>query len=930
MEKLNKDIFFMLKKNQHGPYVIATSKDGQEIFNIEEWLIEDEWLTLRESDKDILNFINKSNKKELFNDWDNLWGNNSGFSLDETKNDAMHTESYLVDDSHLVSLLLNSDNFVDEFFEPIKYVKDNNTISLNIIETESASMLKSTLLLNGQYSDFLLIDDEYALIDSTIYELNIENTSLYSLENLKTEFPTKELEQFLSIFFTFFKNIEITCLNLNLEFCTKKSLLPEIIIEKISMDNSLFIKVLISSSSMNYQFLKDNNITKTATINPLESKIIVSEIDTSLLFDAVQEISKSISKYQKNLKIKNGYYIDNDNLIILQEKLAKEFIGKELLKLASKYKVSGTEKLKKYNIKAVKPKIIGTFKHNIDFLEGDVEIEIEGDKFSILDILSTYKTESYIVLSNGTNALINHKYIEKLERIFKDEDKKKLKISFFDLPIIEDLIDEKIYKEEFSQTYDFFNGMNNLKDYSPVFPNVNATLREYQEYGFKWLSYLVDNNLGGCLADDMGLGKTLQAITLLSKIHLIANKPSLVIMPKSLIFNWESEINRFNPRLKVGIYYGNNRDLSVFNNSDVVLTTYGTIRNDIEKFQDLNLESIILDESQNIKNINAQTTKAIMTLNSKYRIALSGTPIENNLTELYSLFRFLNPSMFGSLEEFNNIYANPIQRDNDKTVIEELRKKIYPFILRRVKKEVLKDLPEKIEQTLYVEMNKDHKNYYNERRSYYFNMINTQIKEQGLGKSQFYILKALNELRQLTSCPESKNEDIISSKRIVLINNVIDAVANGHKVLIFTNYIKSIENICEDLEKQGIKYLSMTGSTKDRQSLVDKFQNDPKYKVFVMTLKTGGVGLNLTSADTIFIYDPWWNKTVENQAIDRAYRIGQNKTVLSYKLILKDSIEEKILKLQEIKNELLENLISEDNSSVKFLTEKDIQFILSE
>lgn len=930
MEKLNKDIYFMLKKNQHGPYVIATSKDGQEISNIEEWLVEDEWLTLSESDKNILNFINKSNKKELFSDWNDIWGDNSFEFSEEIKDEPFHNENYLTEDSHLVSLLLASSNFVDEYFQPISYIDSSNTVSLNIIETNSAEMLKSILLLNDQYSDFVLIEDEYALIDSTIYKLDIKNNSLYSLENLKSEFPTRELEQFLSIFFTYFQFIEITCLNLSLEFSSKKALLPEIIIEKISMDNSLFIKVLISVSSMNYQFLKDNNITKTAVINTLENKVIISEIDTSLLNEAVQEIIKSLTKYQKLLKIKSAYFLDENNLIILQEKLAKEFIGKELLKLASKYKVSGTEKLKKYNIKAVKPKIIGTFKHNIDFLEGDVEIEIEGEKFSIVDILSTFKTESYIVLSDGTNALINHKYIEKLERIFKDDDKKKLKISFFDLPIIEELIDEKIYKEEFSQTYDFFNGMNNLKEYSPVFPKINATLREYQEYGFKWLSYLIDNNLGGCLADDMGLGKTLQAITLLSKIHLTATRPSLVIMPKSLVFNWENEIKRFNPILKTGIYYGNNRDLSVFDNSDIVLTTYGTIRNDIEKFQDLSFESVILDESQNIKNINAQTTKAIMTLNSKYRIALSGTPIENNLTELYSLFRFLNPTMFGSLEEFNTIYANPIQRDNDKMVIEELRKKIYPFILRRIKKEVLKDLPEKIEQTLFIEMNKEHKNYYNERRSYYFNMINTQIKEQGLGKSQFYILKALNELRQLTSCPEGKNEDIVSSKRVVLINNVTDAVANGHKVLIFTNYIRSIENICEDLEREGIKYLSMTGSTKDRQSLVDKFQNDSKYKVFVMTLKTGGVGLNLTAADTIFIYDPWWNKTVENQAIDRAYRIGQNKTVLSYKLILKDSIEEKILKLQEIKNELLENLISEDNSSVKFLTEKDIQFILSE
>lgn len=227
-------------------------------------------------------------------------------------------------------------------------------------------------------------------------------------------------------------------------------------------------------------------------------------------------------------------------------------------------------------------------------------------------------------------------------------------------------------------------------------------------------------------------------------------------------------------------------------------------------------------------------------------------------------------------------------------------------------------------------MNSEQKKLYEERRMYYYNMVHSQIKENGIGKTQFFILQALNELRQITSCPESRSHGVTSSKREVLINNIVEAVENGHKVLVFTNYINSITNICEDLEKNGIKYLSMSGSTKDRQLLVDKFQKDSKYKVFVMTLKTGGVGLNLTAADTIFIYDPWWNKTVENQAIDRAYRLGQDRTVFSYKLILKDTIEEKILQLQESKIKLLDNLISEDSATLKTLTEKDIEFILGE
>ncbi|MGL4402768.1 MAG: DEAD/DEAH box helicase, partial [Fusobacteriaceae bacterium] len=812
----------------------------------------------------------------------------------------------------------------------VKFSQLNNHISLVIQECPNEQEKYSAyFLLNGIHTDITFIENDYAFRDGKFYKLDINNPSLYDLESFVTTFKQGGLEHYLTIFNCSFENIEVNCLDYTVEIGERRKVTPQLVIEKISLDRSLYLKILVSASNMDYRFLREHNVNSVTVVNPMEKKIIVSQLDTGNLETIVTDLTKALTKYKKNVKIKNSYYLDEDNLLIIQENLAKEFIGKELLNLANRYKVIGTEKLKSYNIRAVKPKIVGSFKHSIDFLEGEVDIEIEGEKFSIKDILNTYKTDSYVVLSDGTNALINHKYIEKLERIFqKGDSEKSVKISFFDMPIIEDLIDEKIYSDTFKGNRDFFSGINNISDYQPNFPDIKATLREYQVYGYKWLSYLFDNNLGCCLADDMGLGKTLQAITLLSSVHLDCKGTSLVVMPKSLIYNWENEIKKFNPALRANIYYGPNRDLGIIPKSDVVITTYGTVRNDIEKLRNYNFKLIILDESQNIKNINAQTTKAIMLLNAQNRLALSGTPIENNLTELYSLFRFLNPSMFGTLEEFNHYYGNPIQKENDKEAIQELRKKIYPFILRRIKKDVLKDLPEKIEQTVYIEMNKDHRKLYNERRNYYYNMVNSSIKEQGIGKSQFFIFQALNELRMLTSCPEAKNPEVMSSKREMLINNISDAVSNGHKVLVFTNYINSIENICLDLKKHNIKHLSMTGATKNRQELVDRFQNDSSYKVFVMTLKTGGVGLNLTSADTIFIYDPWWNKTVENQAVDRAYRLGQDRTVFSYKLILKDSIEEKILKLQEVKSELLDNLISADNTSVKTLSEEDIKFIL--
>ncbi len=902
------NIYFMLKIDERGVYVLPVDKNGEMLESID---VDEE---AEDTTSQILTYIKGIKEDSFFIDWENEY-----------------EEAYLNEHPDLIEYLIDNPKFVNESMEPLKWAKRENTLALIIKEKENgATALTTELLLNGSINDFLIINEDLILADNVFYIIDMESNDFHTLKELVGTIDESGLENFLTLTIKYFKNIEIEYKDYKVVQGEKCVPSPQIVIEKISHDNSLYLQITLMVSGMHYDFLKEHEIDKVAIVNNLEKKISICDVDISRISEAVEDVIKLLVKNQKNLKVRASYYLDESNLIIMQEKLAKEFIMQDLLQLASKYRVVGTDKLRKYNIKAVKPKVIGKFSHSIDFLEGEIELEIEGEKFSILDVLSSYKKDSYIMLSDGTSALINKKYIEKLERLFKDNDKKKVKLSFFDLPLVEELIEDKIFSEEMNRTRDFFKGINNIKDYNIEPPKVKAKLREYQEYGYKWLSYLIDNNLGGCLADDMGLGKTLQAISVLTRLHEKKGTKSLVIMPKSLIYNWESEIKKFSPKLKVGIYYGNFRNRDIIKKSSVILTTYGTIRNDIEIIRDYDFDVVILDESQNIKNVNAQTTKAIMLLNAKHRIALSGTPIENNLSELYSLFRFLNPSMFGTMEEFNNFYAIPIQKENDQEAIEELKKKVYPFILRRIKKEVLKDLPDKIEKTMYIEMNPEQKKLYEERRNYYYNMVHSQIKENGIGKTQFFILQALNELRQITSCPEAKSVGVTSSKREVLINNILDAVENGHKVLVFTNYINSIKNICEDLDKYGVKYLSMSGSTKDRQLLVDKFQKDSKYKVFVMTLKTGGVGLNLTAADTIFIYDPWWNKTVENQAIDRAYRLGQDRTVFSYKLILKDTIEEKILQLQESKIKLLDNLISEDSSTLKTLSEKDIEFILGE
>ncbi|WP_324284247.1 DEAD/DEAH box helicase [Fusobacterium polymorphum] len=881
------------------------------------------YLALYDSEKNLISSYSNLNQNDINNYIENLENEKEFFiSWEEEK-----SSDYLKLDEKLISYLLGQDNFVNADFEIIEkkevenlalFIRNNKEIEdrLDIyIEINDNLLMKNNIVGNYIYSQ------------GTFYKVDIEEDTQFPLSDLFQKIDKYELESYATLILKNYKNIDLKYEDYETVLSEERNAIPQIIIEKISFDNSLYIKINSIISTMDYEFFTKNKIETVLIVNELEKKLEISKINLENLSSDMFEIVKVLTKLQKSIGLKSSYYIDNENFIILNEELAKEFVKKELLQLTGKYSIIGTDRLRKYNIKAVRPKLSGKFSYNLDYFEGEVEVEIEGEKFSIQQLLNKYKKDEYIVLSDGTNALINREYIEKLQRVFKEEDGNKIKVSFFDMPIVQDMIDEKAFENDFMGSKDFFEGINELPKEEVEYPKLNATLRDYQKYGYKWLKYLTDNNLGACLADDMGLGKTLQAIALLSNLHEEKKKKSMVIMPKSLIYNWENEIKKFAPKLKVGVYYGINRDFSSLKKVDVILTTYGTIRNDIENLLEHKFDLLILDESQNIKNINSQTTKAVLLLNAKKRVALSGTPIENNLLELYSLFRFLNPEMFGSVQRFTNSYILPIQKYSDTSTIEELKKKIYPFLLRRVKKEVLEDLPDKIEKLVYVDMNDEHRRFYEERRKYYYSLLEKNTSSQG-NFDKFFVLQAINELRHIVSSPELETKKIISSKKEVLIENVIEAIENNHKVLVFVNYLSSIESICDSLKENKIKYLKMTGQTKDRQNLVDKFQNDSRYKVFVMTLKTGGVGLNLVSADTIFIYDPWWNTTVENQAIDRAYRLGQDKTVFAYKMIMRNTIEEKILKLQEIKNKLLDDLISEDNLSTKNLSKNDIEFIL--
>ncbi len=459
-------------------------------------------------------------------------------------------------------------------------------------------------------------------------------------------------------------------------------------------------------------------------------------------------------------------------------------------------------------------------------------------------------------------------------------------------------------------------------------PTLTAELRPYQRAGLGWLEFLRTTGLGGCLADDMGLGKTVQTLALLEGLRASGiTSPSLVVAPRSLLFNWTAEAKRFAPQLRVMEHHGSERGKNVFDGFDLVLTTYATMRLDIARFAETEFEYVILDESQSIKNSSSQVAKASRLLRGRHRLALSGTPIENHLGELWSLFEFLNPGLLGSARSFGRTFA---AKNTPPERREALARAIRPMLLRRTKEQVAPELPERIEQTLYCELEGKQKKQYDELRDHYRAALLGRIQKGGIDKARMHILEALLRLRQAACDPGliDKNTDAPSAKMELLMDELRDVIASGHRALIFSQFTSFLQIVSGTLDVEGMSYLYLDGKTRDRQTLVEQFQKPDGPPLFLISLKAGGLGLNLTNADYIFLLDPWWNPAVEAQAIDRAHRIGRQKKVVAYRLIARDTVEEKILELQAKKRELAESIISEDNSVLRKLEVEDLEMLL--
>lgn len=610
---------------------------------------------------------------------------------------------------------------------------------------------------------------------------------------------------------------------------------------------------------------------------------------------------------------------------------------------AQQIELMGVKQLSRFNYSLHKPEMQWRVSSGIDWFDMEADIKFGTETVTLKDVQrAVMRNERFVKLSDGTMGVLPEEWLKRYETILKIGDVKgnKLKLSKIHFSLLDELYQEiddastLLELEDKKRKLRLFNQIES----KPLPKNVLANLRPYQAEGFNWLTFLDEFKWGGCLADDMGLGKTLQVLTFLQhQKQQNSLQHHLIVVPTSLLFNWEAEVRKFTPDLTFYTHHGINRNRigkQQFDEFDLIITSYGTLVADIELFSDLYFSYIVLDESQSIKNPNTKRYKAVRLLKSHNRIALSGTPIENNTFDLYAQMSFLNPGMLGSTEFFKTEFANPIDKNNDTEKVEVLRKLIFPFVLRRTKEMVAKDLPEKTETTHYCEMGSQQRRIYEAFKNEYRFKILDRIDQDGMEKSGIYILEGLLKLRQICDSPAllPGPEDYgHESAKLDVLMELLEEITNNHKILVFSQFLGMLDLLRQRLEKNNITYTYLDGSTNtnNRRNAVDKFQEDEQVRVFLISLKAGGLGLNLTAADYVFLLDPWWNPAVEAQAIDRTHRIGQTRNIFAYKMVCKDSIEEKILLLQAKKKALAYDLVAADAKFVKQLTREDVAYLFT-
>ncbi len=601
----------------------------------------------------------------------------------------------------------------------------------------------------------------------------------------------------------------------------------------------------------------------------------------------------------------------------------------------NEFSILGFNQLKNNRMNANKMKVQTSVNSGIDWFEIHANVKFGDQEVGLKEIQKAVLNKTrYVKLGDGTLGVMPTEWVDKFGSYFRSGTIKDgfIKTDHTNFQIIDDLFEKEVLSNEaLLKLNDYREKLANFHSIgaTAVPEKLNATLRDYQKEGLNWLNFLDEFGFGGCLADDMGLGKTIQMIAyMLHQQEKGNSEANLVVVPTSLLFNWQVELDKFAPHLKRLIVYGADRNTKSvdFSKYDIVLTSYGTMLSDIELLKNYYFNCIILDESQAIKNPSSKRYKAARLLQGRQRIAMTGTPVENNTFDLYAQLSFAVPGLFGTAQRFKDEYSTPIDKFQDGKRASELQQKIHPFVLRRTKTQVAKELPEKTEIVLHCEMGAEQQRVYDAYKKQ-FQLFLSQPDSDALNGGSLHVLQGLTKLRQICNSPALLSDDEYygneSAKLTVLMENIL-SLKDDHKILVFSQFVGMLELVKVALEAENIAYTYLTGKTKNREAEVNKFQDDDSIRVFLISLKAGGTGLNLTKAEYVFLIDPWWNPAVENQAIDRAHRIGQENKVVAIRLITPNTIEEKIMELQSRKNQLVQDLVHTDASILKQLSKEDL------
>lgn len=865
------------------------------------------------------------------------------------------------------SIILNNDEEVEvlKFFENCKF---------DLIVNGKKYLNKKILNRNLDLKFKLFVDEDKVKL-TQISDIPDYSTNNFEYFLLSDDIYKPETMQSFR-YSTFYKNFNtlksstLTFKNKNLE---KTIGLISFKLKEVS--NYFYIEKPKNKESqpLKVDFYIDSNANE-ITVNPIftygdividicsEDKFIQSKKVSSRDLDKEKKVNDVLKKCNFDMR-KIGFVLDNTKDIV-------DFIlhGEEKLKELGTIHKSDDFKCKKvYKENDYEP-IMDVYNEYIEFSLGIEEVTFE----DINNIFNAIENEEKIItMKNGSYIYLNNKKLFKIyegvgSRNFSSSKSKngtflvsriasvfvkggsgnshtqKWRKTAND--IAENEANNKLYIEKKEKLKEFIYKIESVEDDFKLPKNLQGVIRNYQIVGFKWLKTLALRNLGGILADEMGLGKTLQAICLIldyveNSIDINKKCPSIVVAPTSLIYNWENEILKFAPNLKICVIYGlakERRELfKTINEYDVVVTSYSTLAKDIDYYNNIEFQYSFIDEGQQIKNSNTLNAKAVKLINAKAKFALTGTPIENSLLELWSIFDYIMPGYLLSKSKFYRGFQYPIEKFGDKAALDTLNEIIRPFILRRMKKDVLLELPEKIEQQIIIDMPSKQKRAYDVCLKNARNLVQNEIEDKGINKSQIHIFSLLTRLRQVCCDPAVVLDEYNgpNGKMEILKSIVRESISNGSKILIFSQFVTMLENIKNELDSEGVDTLILTGKTKvkDRLSLVEKF-NEGEQNVFLISLKAGGYGLNLTSADVVIHFDPWWNPAVESQATDRAHRIGQDKTVKVYKLITKGTIEERIIKLHSLKRNIIDNILKDKNSEGSFissLSQREIEQLFS-